>query len=241
MLVRFMTRLGVGAAFVLGACAGNETTPPSDGGQADSTLNGLQWFTTCGDPVCRVPDDAAARDSGVPACAAGQTAGAPCTNAGDSCGDPDRNCGSVLLCTDHDPKVNGCPVSSRRFKRDIAYLSPTDAEELKDALLRLRLATFRYKQGQPARHLGYILEDSPDIPASDMTHASVDLYAYASMAVAAVQVQAREIERLEAEVDALGYEVESLTGKRIGSSQACPSTKDPVSVGGLRAPGNATP
>jgi Chaperone of endosialidase len=234
MLVRFLATIGAGAALAVTACASNDTAPPSDGGQFDSAATGLHWYATCGDPICRTPDDAAAGDSGVAACTTGQNAGEPCTNGGDSCGDPDRNCGSVLLCTDHDPKVNGCPVSSRRFKQDIAYLSPSDAEELKAALLNVRLATFRYKQGDPGRHLGYILEDSPGIPASDLAHTRVDLYAYASMAVAALQVQAREIERLEAEVDALGYEVDSLAGKRQGSSRACPAVGEPVSVAGLR-------
>src|SRR5439155_9157272 len=100
-------------------------------------------------------------------------------------------------------------VSSRRFKDDITYVSPTELDELKDQLIAIRLATFRYKQGDKARHLGFIIEDSPSIPASDMARSKVDLYAYASMAVATLQVQARQIEQLEADVDALSNEVES--------------------------------
>jgi hypothetical protein len=107
-------------------------------------------------------------------------------------------------------------TSSRRFKDDITYVSSSELEQLKDALVKVRLATFRYKQGDKSRHLGYIIEDSPDVPASDVARSRVDLYAYASMAVAAVQVQARQIEQLEAEVDVLSNEVESLSGRRHG-------------------------
>jgi hypothetical protein len=106
--------------------------------------------------------------------------------------------------------------SSRRFKEDIAYASPSELEQLKEALVKVRLATFRYKQGDKARHLGFIIEDSPDIPASDVARSRVDLYAYTSMAVAALQVQARQIEQLEAEVDVLSNEVENLSARRQG-------------------------
>ena len=104
--------------------------------------------------------------------------------------------------------------SSRRLKEEIAYVSPSELEKLREEIITLRLATFRYKQGDKARHLGFIIEDSPDIAASDMPRSRVDLYAYTSMAVAAIQVQARQIEQLEADVDILSNEVERLTGPR---------------------------
>ena len=73
---------------------------------------------------------------------------------------------------------------------------------------RVRLATYRYK-GEPAlgtSHLGFIIDDLGASPAvgSDGTH--VDLYGYASMAVAAIQIQQRRIEALEREVAALRNE-----------------------------------
>lgn len=117
-------------------------------------------------------------------------------------------------------------ISSRRMKEDITYVSPAELEDLKEALAGVRLATFRYKHGDGARHLGFILEDSPTLPASDMAHAKVDLYAYASMAVAALQVQARQIEQLEVEVDMLSNEVEALTGKRHPFTPSCAPTRD---------------
>jgi hypothetical protein len=109
-------------------------------------------------------------------------------------------------------------TSSRRFKDEIAYATPVDLEQLKEQLVKIRLATFRYKQGDKARHLGFIIEDSPDIPASDVARSKVDLYAYASMAVAAIQIQERRIEQLEADLDALGNEIENLSGRHRASS-----------------------
>jgi Chaperone of endosialidase len=132
----------------------------------------------------------------------------------------------IVGCTNGSGTSNGdgpgsTAISSRRLKDDITYVSPTELDQLKDQLLAIRLATFRYKRGDQARHLGFILEDSPNIPASDMARSQVDLYGYASMAVATLQVQARQIEQLEADVDALSNEVESLAGRRHLSSLSC--------------------
>jgi Chaperone of endosialidase len=99
--------------------------------------------------------------------------------------------------------------SSRSLKKDIAYLSPGEVDQLEEAVLAIRLASFRYKQGDSAKHLGFILEDSPSIPAADVPHARVDLYAYTSMAIAALQAQARRIEELEATVDSLSNSIEA--------------------------------
>jgi hypothetical protein len=216
MLMRSFA-LTAAMSFSLAACGnGDDTSSPGDGGGT------LKWYATCGDPVCRVPNDAGSTDSGANACMDGESEGQTCAAAGASCGDPEQNCGSVLLCTDHDPKVGGCPISSRRFKQDIAYVTPAELEDLKQSLLKVRLAKYRYKQGDGARHLGFIIEDSPDIPASDVSHARVDLYAYASMAVAALQVQAREIEQLQADIDSLTNEIEGLPGRRHVSALTCP-------------------
>ncbi len=205
MMIRLASGLGAAALLLMGC---------SNDGNGSDGASALKWYSTCGDPVCRIPEEAGTVDSGVSMCTAEQAAGQPCTIAGATCGDPEHNCGSVMVCTDHDPKAGGCPISSRRFKKDISYLSSHDLEAITDSLLKLRLATFRYKEGDAARHLGFIIEDSPDVPASDMARARVDLYAYTSMAVAALQLQARQIQQLEADVDALSNEVEALTGKR---------------------------
>ena len=109
-----------------------------------------------------------------------------------------------------DPPTVAEATSSRRLKEEIAYVSASDLERLKEEIVKIRLATFRYKEGDKARHLGFIIEDSPGIPASDVARSRVDLYAYTSMAVAALQVQAKQIQQLEADVDVLSNEVEHL-------------------------------
>ena len=69
----------------------------------------------------------------------------------------------------------------------------------------IRLATYEYTD--PAlvggRHLGFILEDHATTFAGDAERNQVDLYAYASTLVAAVQEQAKDIEALKREVEYL--------------------------------------
>ncbi len=99
----------------------------------------------------------------------------------------------------------GCPVSTRRAKEQIHYLGATALDRVAERALSLRLATYRYRD--PAlrgkRHLGFILEDSPQCIAADMAKGQVDLYSYASMALALAQRQAREIATLKKQVAAL--------------------------------------
>lgn len=101
-----------------------------------------------------------------------------------------------------------CPISRRAYKEGIEYLDDDERRRLTSELLRYRLSTYRYKvdpAGAP-RHLGFLIDDvtaggpSPAV-APDGEH--VDLYGYTSMAVAAIQEQAKEIEALRAEVRAL--------------------------------------
>jgi hypothetical protein len=168
----------------------------------------LRWFFTCGDPVC-----GGHRDSGAPACTGGETAGSPCTPAGATCDPDDDFCNRLLRCSWEDPTRYGCPISRRRYKRDVRYLEPDDLRRLYDELLRHRLATYRYAtadEGSTPR-LGFIIDDVPTSPAVDASGERVDLYGYASMAVAAVQAQARDIERLRDEVEALRSELRERT------------------------------
>lgn len=93
----------------------------------------------------------------------------------------------------------GIAVSRRAAKTDVAYLDATQVQRLHDELLTYRLATYRYRRPEvgPGTRLGFMIDDvAPSASvAPDGNH--VDLYAYTSMAVAAVQTQAREIERLQ--------------------------------------------
>ena len=100
--------------------------------------------------------------------------------------------------------ANMCPVSVRREKADIRYLEPADVARLGAEVLAYPLTTFRY-QGDPGftPHLGFLIDDVAPSPAVAADGQTVDLYGYASMAVAALQAQQRQIQALEARVKAL--------------------------------------
>jgi 2-polyprenyl-3-methyl-5-hydroxy-6-metoxy-1,4-benzoquinol methylase len=162
------------------------------------------WFPTCGDPVC----GGHRPDPGVPACGPGEVAGAPCSPAGRLC-DPGNFCNSRLLCASSDPTRGGlCPISRRADKEAIRYLDAEDVKRLHDEALRIRLATFRYR-GSPASRtqLGFIIEDVAPSLSVDAGRDMVDLYGYTSMAVAALQAQAREIDDLRRALERLRAEV----------------------------------
>lgn len=126
------------------------------------------------------------------------------------------------------PTQCGVALSRRAAKTDVAYLSDGEVQRLHDDLLRYRLATYRYRQPEigPGTRLGFMIDDvapSPSI-AADGNH--VDLYAYTTMAVAAVQTQAREIERLKEAVATL-----TARGTEAGIASAAPQcAAAPVSV-----------
>jgi hypothetical protein len=97
-------------------------------------------------------------------------------------------------------------VSRRAAKRDIEYLNDSDISEAEREVLEIPLAHFNYKWDAPGerRRLGFIIEDvAPNPSAIDATQGVVDLYGYTSLAVAALQEQAREIARLREEVRVL--------------------------------------
>jgi hypothetical protein len=164
-----------------------------------------RYYRTCGWPVC--PSEEHPLE--VPPCTT-QVEGASCTQRSEEC-DAGFYCGAVLRCTDRDPLGGYCPISLRDAKRDIRYLDATDLERLRDDLLHMKLARWRYRtdaQSDPDR-LGFIIDDldaagaGPASPAVAPDGSHVDLYGYASLAVAAIQAQAREIEALKREVAAL--------------------------------------
>ncbi len=179
----------------------------------------LRFFFTCGDPVCRVGGHHPR--PGVSPCTT-QRPGDPCRFAGERC-DPGDDCNRHLLCTGSDPTGWGCPISRRRYKTDIRHLTPLDGKRLHDQLLRLPLATFRYRAdnaGHPER-LGFVIDEVGTSAAVDPSGEAVDLYGYVSMAVAAIQTQAREIERLKREVDQLRQEL----GSPLGPGSARPDAR----------------
>jgi hypothetical protein len=97
-------------------------------------------------------------------------------------------------------------VASRRaVKKNVSYLNDGEVKRLHDELLRYRLATYEYtiRDAAQGTHLGFIIDDVAPSPSIAATGNHVDLYGYTSMAVAAVQTQAKEIEQLKQAVAAL--------------------------------------
>jgi hypothetical protein len=182
-----------------------------DAGASDSGTPrpDLNWYATCGDPVCS--------DGGsvqTPTCA---PLGSSCTTKGATCGDPMANCGVIHVCDDHDPKGSpaNCPISSKKYKDEIAYLDGAELRKLHDETLAMRLATYRYKgpfidpSDPKATHLGFIVEDQGESLSVERGHDRVDLYGYVSMAVATLQVQEREIAALRKEIAEVRARAES--------------------------------
>ena len=175
------------------------------------------FFDTCGDPVCggHRPHD------GVPACTT-EHAGDPCTCLGATC-DPGDPCNRLLECATSDPTHGGlCPISRRSYKQNIEYLGAADLQRLHDELLKFRLASYQYDLpgASPAPHLGFIIDDVEPSPSVAANGDTVDLYGYTSMAVAAVQTQAREIDALKQEVEALRAQIATIAGGPCGAREA---------------------
>ncbi len=170
------------------------------GAKPDVPPSKLRWFQTCGDPVC----SGWKSKPNVPLCT-GEKANDPCASPEGTC-DPKDGCNAVLICAEKDPKAGpgGCPISARRFKKGIVYLDHAAESGLRDALLQLPLATWQYRNtNRNRRSLGYILEDAPRMPASDMGRERVDVYALSTMTVAAIKAQQRELRALRVELAAL--------------------------------------
>jgi len=129
---------------------------------------------------------------------------------GDSCGGP----GGAAECTDGvwtEADGTPCPISSREFKTDIDYLDTSEVDAVAQRALSMPLATWRYTDPVMAERerLGIIIEDVGDVPAVDARRRMVDLYGYSAMLHATVQSQARAIEALRADVEALRDELKS--------------------------------
>ena len=179
----------------------------------------LQWWEDpCGrrDPVDQTCDSVIGTiEVGTdPTCTdEGFEAGDACTTEGATCiaerplaceDDPKTIIASdaVMVC-DHQPPEKDCPISRRDRKTDIAYLDATARSRVADQALALRLATYVYTDPRDGvgPQLGYVLDDAPDAVFGGGER--VNLYAYTSAVLAAVQEQAAEIARLEERIDEL--------------------------------------
>jgi hypothetical protein len=96
-------------------------------------------------------------------------------------------------------------------KNDVSYLAAPELEAAAHRALAVPLAHFRYKDepGSRGPHLGFIIEDVGPIEGVDVPSGTVDLYGYTSLVLAAVQVQAHEIEQLQARVRQLERDAEA--------------------------------
>ena len=168
----------------------------SDGSAGAGDAASTHWYQTCGDPVCRPPTDAG---SGAPPCTT-QKVGDPCAASSSSC-DPGLGCGVLLACMTKAPTA--CPISRREYKQDIQYLGDESLAKYRSELLGMKLATWRYKHDPSRERLGFIIDDSEGSVAVEGTGNQVDLYGYTSLAVATLQLQAKQIAALESEVASL--------------------------------------
>jgi hypothetical protein len=190
------------------------------GDDSDNSSKPLVWWEDpCGrrDPLdhecptgvktVEVGTDPTCADEGIKPGDSCDDAGATCTQLRPiACEDDPKKIiasDAVLTCGTEPPDDN-CPISSRTAKTDITYVDDAARRQLAKQALDLHLATYEYKD--PAKNgvgpqLGYILEDAPDAVFSGKDH--VNLYAYTSAVLAAVQEQQAEIHRLQAKVDEL--------------------------------------
>lgn len=222
MDIRRLVALSLASVFIplAAASCGSEGTGGGSGGNAGSGGGGTggagggaaasKWYTTCGDPVCGPGGGGpGGAGSGVPACTT-EKAGDPCAAGAAQC-DPGTGCGVLLVCATSDPKMQpgGCPISLAKYKKEISYLPEADLNRVHDDLVAMRLATWRYVSEPAAarEHLGFMIDDNPSLPAVHASGDQVDLYGYTSMAVAAIQVQAKQIDDLKAELSALREEL----------------------------------
>jgi len=89
--------------------------------------------------------------------------------------------------------------STREHKKDIHYLSSEEEDRVLTSIQDLRLATFRYRDGELGDkiHTGIIAEEAPEAVLSQGGR-SIDLYDYVSYGMTAVKALQRRLERIEA-------------------------------------------
>lgn len=201
MYARWSLKLALGAALalvpMLSSCGGD--SPPAP----------LQWYATCGDPVCR----GYTAPAGVSRCTT-ETLGATCSTAGTRC-DPMDSCNALYICATSDPKTGpgGCPISRQKYKTDIQYLDEAGLAKYADELSKVKLATYKYKTGGPTR-LGFIIEDHEPSVSIDSEHDMVDLYGYTSMTVAALKLQEKQLVALQQQVKELAAQLKTAKTRR---------------------------
>jgi hypothetical protein len=167
----------------------------NDAGADAGSSGALHWVVSCGSPVCQ--GAGLYDDPKIPNCTT-EKEGQTCTTEGQRC-DGVASCGATLLCATKPPQT--CPISRARFKQEIRYLDDAERDQFHDQITQLRLASYRYKSAPDVPQLGFMIDDVEPSVAVAGDH--VNLYAYLSMAVAAIQVQDRQIKLLRRELEQL--------------------------------------
>ena len=167
-----------------------------------------------GDPTwrCEAPN----ADESCPA--AMPNLGKGCDVEGTKC-EYECGAGGARTCTDGvwvEADGGGCPISSRRAKTNIRYLSDAQVEAISRRLMQMKLARYEYVDPTIAdgEQLGFIIEDDPQSPAVDARGNMVDLYGYASMLAADAQAKGERIEQLEERLGELERRMEQLETPR---------------------------
>lgn len=192
----------------------DDSTAHTDSGHSGGS--GLVWWLDpCGrrDPVDRTCADGVdtVEVGSDPTCAdAGFAAGEGCSPDGATClrlrplacaDAPTEIIASdeVMWCGVKAPDPT-CPISLREAKQDLAYLDAAARQRVAQDALALKLATYTYRD--PAHgvgpQLGYVLDDAPGAVFSAGDH--VNLYAYTTAVLAAVQAHEAELAALREEV-----------------------------------------
>ena len=195
---------GAGGGSGAGGAGGGSGGQGSGGNGADAASGELQWYQTCGGPLCMTEE--IYDDPNIPNCSADQTKGSPCMQRDQTC-DGVATCRAMYICTDMDPTMGpgGCPISRARYKKDIAYLNEQQLRDYHDQIMSLPLASYRYKSAPEVPQLGFIIDDIEPSVAVAGDH--VNMYGYLSMAVAAIKVQQEQIENLQHELERLRTQV----------------------------------
>lgn len=177
------------------ADTGPKPTTPGYSYQSDCSLTHPVAHDPCSGP--------APATRGLPRCAAIQAAsGQGCHQSAPGCY-VERQCpdgrsvaGDFLVCVKERP--GRCMMrSSRRFKKDVRYLSAGELRDLARQIEALPLARYRYTEETDGERLGFLVEDAPAAPFIEGGSA-VDVYELLAASIAAIQTQDERIRALEA-------------------------------------------
>lgn len=204
------------------------TTQPDGGSSQDATVEGasaaLRYYSDpcgSGDPVgCVFTNPVEIPDPKVKKCAdLGVSENDVCTESGARCvlaparqegldgGSGCRQSASYLTCLagKRDSGPGGCPVSSRKKKKNVRYLEGDEKERLSREVLGLKVASYEYidPADGPSPTVGFIVEDTKDAAFVMNEHSRINMMSYTTSLVVTVQQQQSRLDKLERELSEL--------------------------------------